>query len=228
MKAFRLLIVIPVLLLATVLAISPVLASTTQTAHFGATAVGPCVAGMGPSSGPEVDYLETARGTLSFQGNASVTPEPWDDWLLYMVEPGSVKALGSLTATWSHEGQRYEFRASIYATASTEGWVEPTDDWIIFGGMEGVPYGAPLEYRGMLKAGGERTSIQGLCGLMVVNGPSIGFGDMSVVVTKFIVGNMAINVFWAEEATSLDLGGGVIIDVPATQVLLDRVMLTGH
>jgi hypothetical protein len=227
MKSFRFLIVIPVLLLAIVMASASVLASTAEAAQFGATAVGPCVVGIGPSSASAVDYLETARGTFSFQGNAKVTPGQVGPWYIYAVEPGSVKAYGSLTATWSHEGQSYKFIASIYATDSTEGWVEPTDDWIIFGGSGG-PYGCPLEYRGVLKAGKEITSIQGPCGLMVVNGLALGYPDMSVVVTKFIAGDISINAFWAEEAMSLDIGGGVIINIPATQVILDRVILRGY
>jgi hypothetical protein len=206
------------------------LASTTQAAYFGATAAGPCGIGVGSSYGPNVDYLETGRGTFSFQGNAEVTPEQVDlfPWNIYSVEPGSLKTHGSVTATWSHDGQTYLFIASIYNTNLTEGcWVEPTDDWIIFGGSGG-PYGCPLEYRGVLKAGRQITSVQGPIGLMVVNGQNIGLEDMLVVVTKFIVGDESINVFWAEKAMSLDLGGGVLIDVPATRVILNRVILIGH
>ncbi len=227
MKASRFLILIPVLLFATVLASAPVLASTAEATQFGATAVGPCVVGIGPSSGSAVDYLETARGTFSFQGNAKVTPEQVGPWYIYAVEPRSVKALGSLTATWSHDGQSYNFIAGIYATDLTEGWVRPDYDWIIFGGSSG-PYGCPLEYRGVLKVGKEITRFQGPCGLMVGNGLALGYSDMSVVVTKFIAGDISINAFWAEKAMSLDIGNGVIINIPATQVILDRVILRGH
>lgn len=228
MKAFRFLIVISVLLLTIVLANSPVVASVMQKANFGATAIGPCVAGMGPSSSGIVDYLETARGTFIFQGNASVAPEVVDGLQAYAAEPGTVNARGSITATWSHDGQSYKFIANIYATDSTIGWVESTNEWIIFGGMAGIPYGNPLEYRGVLTVEGERTSIQGPCGMMAVNGIPLGLGDMSVVVTNFTVGTNTIAVFWAEEATSIDIGGGVLVSVPATRVILERVIITGN
>ena len=114
-----------------------------------------------------------------------------DGLVFYNVTPGTLKAYGWVKASWTHGGVSYEIQAYIYPKSDSIGFLEPTQDVVVFGGLEDQAY--PLRYIGVFKNGSQTEAIRGECGLMVV--PGIIFGvDANLATVKFLIGNKAVSL----------------------------------
>jgi len=234
-----LLVTLPLLLVG--MTASPVMASATKTAYFWTAAYGSCLVSYLPEfmdgTGTWTpSHVGLAMGGVSFGGKASVTEYtfPWPgEW--YEVVPGTLKAYGWVTASWSKEGVKYAIRLLIYSIpVEGHGYLlEPEQDILIFGGM---PPPIMLEYIGFVvavsNAGSQTTAVQGNCGFMVVPGSPIGMPpDVWMAHWHFnhLVDGTTIELTWVEEPTTatitLDDGSSVTISIPAALLFKHEVIV---
>lgn len=221
-----LLVTLPLLLVG--LTTSPVRASSTKTAYFWAAAYGRCLVLYSVGHAATSYYVGSAIGGFSVQGKASVTEYtlPYFPGEWYEVVPGTLKAYGWVTASWSKEGVRYAIRLLIYSIP-VEGhgyMLEPKQDILIFGGM------APpimLGYIGVFvaisEAGSQTTVVQGdFCGFIV-------FPPMATWKFVLVIDGTSIGLTWFEEPTTatitLDDGSSVTVFIPATLLFKHEVIV---
>jgi hypothetical protein len=226
-----LLVIVPLLLLITTS--SPVVASAnTHTAYFGVAIYGRGLVLYNHGYAQIPYFIGSTVGTFGFMGMASVTEI--QDTLLgewYQVVPGTLKACGWVSASWSKEGVKCAIDVRIYPIATQiQGILNPDQDALSF--SSGLP-STVLGCTGFFKAGSQKTSIQGKCGLYVVPYSLIGLPTdayMALWMLQFVIDNTSIVLSWVDKPSTatvlLEDGSVTVVSVPAALIFKHEVVVS--